>query len=119
MEILYSDPYMEDPYMIVEQHHQEIINFDPNVWTYIQEKHCSSPFIKITVKPSGCAHTGDGRYCVSWYGVSNRITLSIIENSNNKPHYSVTSFFQHKENTMRCPTLTALVMHLQEQLRNL
>ena len=109
--------------MIVEQqqqqHHQEIINFDPNVWAYIKEKHCSSPFIRITVNPSECVHIGDSIYRVSWHGVSNRVTLSVTEKSNNKPIYSVTSFIHHKENTMICPTLTALVMHLQEQLRNL
>lgn len=129
MEMIYSDPYLESPYMIVDDYsamsveqpsyHQQNVNFDANIWAYVQEKHCTSAFIQITVKPRDCTRIGDGQYCVSWHNGSNRVTLSITEKTNNKPLYSVTSVLQYKENTKRCPTLASLVMHLQEQIRNL
>jgi len=128
MEMIYSDPYLEDPCMIVDDcsamyieqpPHQQNADFDANIWAYVQEKHCTSAFIQITTKPRDCTRLGDGRYCVSWQNGSDRVTLSITEKTNNKPLYSVTSVIQYKENTRRCPTVTTLVMHLQEQLRNL
>lgn len=130
------DPFMDNLEMIIDGHDQQpAVFFNNNIniltnnnnvitmgddplthWPYILKTHCSTSFLSVSTPPVECTQYADGIYNLRWHKEL-RAMKNIYLHINEKTRlYEVTGIFTGSETVKICPSNTALVVYLNQQI---